>query len=71
MPSPERCQEFEISVVQLSARVDAASKRLDEVLEEVRGIRAWAAKYGTAMFFILLLGDKAVPVVVKIFGIAI
>jgi len=70
MPTPEECTNLKIAQVSIDKRVDAIAERLDEVLEEVKGIRAWATKWGTALILIVILGKDALPVISKLLGIA-
>lgn len=70
MPTPEECTNLKVAHASLDKRVDAISERLDEVLDEIKAMRAWASKWGTALLFVALLGKDAIPVLSKIFGIA-
>ena len=71
MSTPEECNMIRINQAELTGRVGAMSERLDEVLQEVRDIKAWFSKYGTICFLFILLGDKAIPVITKILGITV
>lgn len=69
MPTPEDCTNLKIAQVSIDKRVDAIAERLDEVLEEIRQVRAWAAKWGTILMLVVILGKDALPIVTKIFGV--
>jgi len=45
MPTPEQCQELKVTQVRQETRMDAVAERLDEVLDEVKEIRAVMNKY--------------------------
>jgi hypothetical protein len=68
MPTHEECNERRVEAVKLMTRTDAISERLDELLEEVRGLKKWFSTYGTVAFFVAVLGDKALPIIGKILG---
>jgi hypothetical protein len=68
MPNQEEFKDLEINNVKLNVRVEAISQRLDEVLDEVKEIKTWFKTWGTAAFFLAVLGDKAIPLLTKIFG---
>lgn len=69
MPTPEDCTNLKIAQVSIDKRVDAIAERLDEVLEEIKQVRAWAAKWGTILMLVVILGKDALPIVTKIFGV--
>lgn len=71
MPSPDECSNIKITQAETNARVNAIAERLDEVLEEVKDFKQWLQRYGTACFFIILLGDKAIPIVTKMLGVTV
>lgn len=69
MPTPEDCTNLKVAQVSLDKRVDAISERLDEVLEEIKAMRSWATKWGTALLLIVILGKDAAPILTKILGV--
>lgn len=69
MPTEKECSELKVAQASIDSRVDAIGERLDEVLEELRSIKQWAAKYGTICFLLLIAGDKALPVITKMLGV--
>jgi hypothetical protein len=69
MPTSEECTNLKVAHASLDKRVDAIAERLDEVLDEIKAIRAWASKWGTALMLVALLGKDAIPILSKVFGI--
>jgi hypothetical protein len=68
VPTQEQCTQLSVKQAQHEARIEAISERLDELLEEVKGLRKWLSTYGTVVLIIAILGERAVPIVTKIFG---
>lgn len=69
MPTQEECTEIKITQAQQDAKLNAVHRRLDEVLAEVQSLKQWLAKFGTLIVLLAMFGEKAMPVVVKIFGV--
>lgn len=46
-------------------RLDAMSERLGEVLESIKSNGEWVRRWVPVMFLVMLLGDKAVPILGK------
>lgn len=69
MPTVEECTNMKIAQAKTEARMEAISDRLDEVLREIQEAKKWAATYGSVGVFIILLGDKAIPIIMAILNI--
>lgn len=69
MPTEKECNEIKIGAAVLSQRVDTMAERMEEILHEVKDIKDWFKKYGTICFLVVILGDKALPVIAKILGV--
>lgn len=68
MPTQEECTAIKVQQAHHETRLSAISERLDEVLDELRAMRKWLSTYGTAILLVAVLGEKAVPIMTKIFG---
>ena len=66
MPSQEECTNLKVAQATLDRRVEAISERLDEVLDEVKAIRAWLMKWGTILLLVIVLGKDAIPTITKV-----
>ena len=69
MPTHEECTNLKVAQASVDKRVDAIAERLDEVLEEVKSIRAWATKWGTVLMLVVVLGKDAGPIISKLLGL--
>lgn len=69
MPTQEECTAIKVTQAQQDARMSAMSERLDEVLDELRALRKWLSSYGTVILLVAIFGEKAMPIVTKIFGV--
>lgn len=68
MPTNEECTNLKVAQASLDKRVDAIAERLDEVLDEVKNMRAWATKWGTILLLVTILGKDAGPILAKLLG---
>lgn len=70
MPSPEECNKLKVAQAVQEQRLDAVSERLDEVLDEIRGAKAFLAKWLSIWFPVIILlailGNNAMPIILKL-----